>query len=372
MRGVLVWLTLMLASCSPPNEPERDGDPELGIRFLAEGASDGFARATQPRELIFPRDHASHPEFRTEWWYFTGNLHDAEQRHYGFELTFFRIALAAQDVARQSAWGTNQIWMAHFAVTDTAGARFFAYERFARGALGLAGATAEPFRVWTEHWSVGGEAHGDDARLTLRAREENVALELELTALKPPVLHGDRGIDAKGPEPGNASYYYSMPRLDARGQLAIGNRRMEVAGLAWMDREWSTSALSTGVVGWDWFALQLSDGRDLMFYRLRLADGTASPFSGGSLVEPDGQRQALSVDDVQLNPRRIWRSPASGVGYPVEWRLTVASEGLDLAITPRLDGQELDLAVRYWEGAVEAVDRESDITAQGYLELAGY
>jgi predicted secreted hydrolase len=299
-------------------------------------------------------------------------LNDADGRHYGFELTFFRVALTPEPAVRTSSWGTNQVWMAHFAVTDTASGRFVANERFARGALGLAGASAAPFRVWTEQWSVEGNASGAEPRFTLRARAAEAALELELVALKPPVLHGDRGLDAKGPEPGNASYYYSLPRLAARGQIQSGVRRATVDGLAWMDREWSTSALSPGVVGWDWFALQLSDGRDLMFYRLRLADGSASPFSGGSLIERDGTRKALSVRDVELVPNRVWRSPRTKVRYPVAWRLVVPGANLDLAIEARLDDQELDLAVRYWEGAVEAADRAGAITAVGYLELAGY
>lgn len=372
MRGAILLAGLALVACSAPEAPDAGDDPELGIRFMAEGVSDGFARATAPREFVFPDDHGSHPQFRTEWWYFTGNLHDTAERHYGFELTFFRIALAGQPAARESAWGANDVWMAHFALTDTANEHFVAHERFARGALGLAGATAEPFRVWTEQWSVEGEARGGDARLELHARAGEIALDLTLVALKPPVLHGERGLDAKGPEPGNASYYYSFPRLAATGELVTAAGRVAVEGLAWMDREWSTSALSPGVAGWDWFALQLDDGRDLMFYRLRLADGSASPFSGGSVVGRDGQRRPLSGDDVRLVPLRTWTSPTTRVRYPVEWELTVSSEDLDLTIAPRLDGQELDLAVRYWEGAVEARDRQSEITAVGYLELAGY
>ena len=372
MRAVALSVVLLLAGCGTTEAPDRAAGSQLGVRFLAEGSDDGFARASEPRELVFPRDHGSHPDYRTEWWYFTGNLHEAGGRHYGFELTFFRIALAAAAPERESAWGASEIWMAHFAVTDTAAQRFHAFERFARGALGLAGATAEPFRVWTERWSVAGEADAQSATLVLDAREGDVGLELSLTAEKPAVAHGEGGIDLKGPEAGNASYYYSVPRLAARGEVTVGGRRAAVSGLAWMDREWSTSALSPGLSGWDWFALHLSDGRDLMFYRLRRTDGGASPFSAGSLIDRSGRRRALTVDDVQLTPTRFWTSRRSGAAYPVAWRLAVLDEGIELAIEPRLEDQELDVTVRYWEGAVTARDTRGNITAEGYLELAGY
>jgi predicted secreted hydrolase len=263
--------------------------------------------------------------------------------------------------------------MAHFAVTDTADGRFIAHERFARGALGLAGATSEPLRIWLEDWSVSGTATDADARLRLSARHENVALELDLVGDKPAVLHGDRGVDAKGPEPGNASHYYSLPRLRAHGTVEVDGETTEIEGLAWMDREWGTSALSPGVAGWDWFALHLIDGRDLMFYRLRNADGSASPFSGGSLIDAHGGREELNADDAALTVLREWQSPKSGARYPIAWRLVVPKGEIDVTLEPRLDNQELDLSVRYWEGAVHAAATSGGAPAgDGYLELAGY
>src|SRR5690606_8472285 len=311
------------------------------------------------------------PEHRTEWWYYTGNLGTEDGRHFGFELTFFRLALAPAAPESRSAWATNQAWMAHFAVTDTARGRFVASERFARGALGLAGAEGTPPRVWVEDWHA---VFADGERIALRAASGDTSIELELAALKPAVLHGDEGLDAKGPEPGNASYYYSLPRLDARGVLESGGERFEVRGLAWMDREWGTSALSAGVVGWDWFALQLEDGRDLMWYRLREADGGTSPFSGGSLIDANGARTALAADDAQLEPLGYWQSAATGVRYPVRWRLTIPRAELELVVEPVLDGQELALSVRYWEGAVRVTGLAGgrEVRGSGYLELAGY
>jgi predicted secreted hydrolase len=370
----LLLLCASIYACHDPGATGSNSAQDLSIRFLAAGDAQGFTRAIEPRELVFPRDHGSHPEYRTEWWYFTGNLFDANQRHYGFELTFFRIALSPDAVARDSQWATNQVWMAHFAVTDTASGRFVAAERFARGALGLAGASAAPLRVWTEDWSASGSAGGDDAAIRLAARHDGVAIDLRLVAQKGPVAHGDRGLDRKGPEPGNASYYYSLSRLTASGTITTPSGDSAVAGFAWMDREWGTSALSPGVAGWDWFALHLSDGRDLMFYRLRESDGSASPFSGGSLIDAQGSRRALAAQDVDLRVLDLWRSPKSGARYPVRWRLSVPSAQIELEIEPYLHDQEVDLSVRYWEGAVRAIGTAEDepLSANGYLELAGY
>ncbi|HEY8555678.1 MAG TPA: lipocalin-like domain-containing protein, partial [Burkholderiales bacterium] len=346
-----------------------------GMRFLGAGEDDGFERAFEPRPLRFPADHGSHPTFRTEWWYFTGNLRADDGRHFGFEVTFFRLALAPREPQSDSAWAARHAWMAHLAITDTARGRFFASERFARQALGLAGAQAEPFKVWVEGWSATQAADpGGGFAVRLEAADGDAALDLELVSAKPPVLQGEDGWDAKGPEPGNASYYYSLTRLEARGRLSVGGERFDVAGLAWMDREWSTSSLSAGVEGWDWLSLQLSDGRELMLYQLRETDGSPSPFSSGSVVGADGTSRTLGADEFALQPLDYWVSESSGVRYPVAWRVEVPGERLSLHVEPHLPNQELDLSVRYWEGAVRVTGRsgEREVTGDGYLELAGY
>jgi predicted secreted hydrolase len=342
------------------------GAERTGLRYLSSGAGDAaFARADRPRPFVFPEDHGAHDAYRSEWWYFTGNLETAEGRHFGFELTFFRFALDAVASGRASDWGTNQAWMAHFALTDTQTGQFVAAERFARGALGLAGAVAEPFTVWVEGWAADARQvelaarGGDRFAARLEARDGDYSLDLELVAIKEPVPNGEDGLDRKGSGAGNASYYYSISRLEATGTISTPQGRYAVQGSAWLDREWGTSALEDGAVGWDWFALQLDDGRDLMFYRLRRADGA---------------RRALTVEDVRLEPTAAWTSPASGVRYPVAWRLAIPSEGIELVITPVIENQELDLTVRYWEGAVRArgTARGGALTGRGYLELAGY
>ena len=332
----------------------------------------GFARALSPHLFHFPKDHGPHPEFQTEWWYFTGNLETSQGRRFGYQLTFFRMALAPGAPARPSRWGADQVYMAHCAVTDVNGKRFIFAERFSRAALGLAGAGGDPFAVWLEDWSAR-ETSPSPWSLKLIAAEGGATLDLELASLKPVVLNGEKGLSRKGGAPGNASYYYSIPRLATRGELTLGGERFQVSGLSWLDREWGTSALAGDQAGWDWFALQLGDGRDLMFYRLRKKDGSADPFSGGTLTAADGSSRRLSAAEVRLSVVEWWTSPASGTRYPSRWRLSIPGEGIDLEVLPRLAGQELLGSFRYWEGAVSVKGMgTSALAGSGYLEMTGY
>jgi predicted secreted hydrolase len=383
-RVTLVCLLLLTLAACGADDSTRQGTgagvgaaPGLtGIRYLAAAGedADGFARALQPRAVEFPADHLPHPEFRTEWWYFTGNAAAADDRHYGFELTLFRIALTADAGSRESALAASQVWMGNLAVTDTAGRRFQAAERLSRGAAGLAGATLSPggeVEIAVEDWAI--TIDGDNA--ILRAADADFGIELRLRGIDAIVPQGRGGLDTKGPGAGNASFYFSAPRLAISGEIrSAGEPPVAVDGTAWMDREWSTSALSSELTGWDWFALQLDDGRNLMFYRLRSRDGGTSPYSSGSISAGDGRVTPLAADDVGLEPVREWTSPTSGVRYPVGWQLTIPSLDLELQISPRLDRQELDLSVRYWEGAVAVSGHAAatSVTGVGYLELAGY
>ncbi len=384
----------------------------------------GFARAAAPRAFRFPADHGPHPGFRNEWWYFTGNLVAPGGRRFGYELTFFRTALAPHAPARASDWAANEVYMAHFALTDSAGGRFRARERFEReGTVALAGAAVGPegLRVWLDDWtarSVSGcggvgvwakPAEGsrlsscdraassspegrDEAAsvlthtptlphshtgfwpIALSARDSGMALHLSLGEGKPPVLQGDRGLSRKGPGEGDASYYYSLTRMPTAGWLEIGETRFAVSGESWMDQEWSTSALGKDEVGWDWFALQLSDGRELMLYRIRRRDGGFSPFSAGTLVARDGRTRGLAAADARVDVSGTWASPRDGTRYPARWRVRVPSAGLDLDVRPILADQELNLTVRYWEGAVDVIGTSSAaaVTGRGYVELTGY
>ena len=366
-------LTLALVSCG------RDGGEPRARLSLTEtlGGTDtvGYARAVEPRPFTFPRDHGAHPDFRNEWWYVTGNLADDAGRNVGFQLTLFRRALAPAVPETASRWTTNQAWMGHFAVTDGEGGRFHAFQRFARGAVGLAGAEADPFRVWVEDWSLQSADGGATWPLRLRAADGDIALDLVLEQGKAAVLQGDGGLSQKGLEPGNASYYYSLTRMPTRGQVVLGADTLQVAGASWLDREWSTSALPEGVVGWDWFALQLGNGWDLMVYALRRDDGTAHPLSDGVLVDPAGGRHPLAFgQDITVAPSDTWTSPLDGSVYPSGWNVSLPGMGWNLEVRPVLRDQELDLAFRYWEGAVtlSGTDGAGALGGRGYVELTGY
>ncbi len=372
MRAVIVAFlsifALTLGWLLLPQSAEKN--VSTNVADLLGGVVDaGFERAVQPRSFLFPQDHAAHPGFRSEWWYFTGNLETVEKRRFGFQLVFFRNALKPGEAEGKSLWRSNQSWMAHFALTDAQGEQFHAFERFSRGAMGLAGAQLEPFKVWLDDWSVTEQ----DGQWVLQAAEVDLSLTLSLISLRPPVLQGEAGLSQKSAAAGNASYYYSIPRLAAEGQVVIEGGKHAVAGMAWLDREWSTSALGEEQAGWDWFSLQLDDGSDLMYYQLRRKDGSPDPHSAGSLVLPDGEVIRLGSKEVRLQPLAYWDSPKGG-RYPVRWQLHIPSQKLKLEVAPVLENQELDLLVRYWEGAVDVSGTRTGraVRGRGYLELAGY
>jgi predicted secreted hydrolase len=265
--------------------------------------------------------------------------------------------------------------MAHFTISDIAAGRFHAFERTSRGALDLAGAKTAPWRTWVLDWSaVGPDDVSTALPFHLRAGEGNISLDLSLEQGKSPVLEGDRGLSKKGPEPDNASYYYSLTRMPTSGILTVQGERFEVRGESWMDREWSTRALSSEQVGWNWFALRLDDGRELMFFHLRRRDGKKDAWSSGTLVDRDGTSRPLRADDVTVEPIGLWTSRRSNTEYPASFRLVVPAAALDLRVLPLLADQELDLTFRYWEGAVRIEGTAAGSTAKGlgYLELTGY
>jgi predicted secreted hydrolase len=414
--SMLVTSMLSPLSCAAPPSSHRAGDVETRTRRAAgpalsvldalgggAGAEDQrFERATRPREFTFPADHGPHPGFRSEWWYWTGNLDGPARRRFGYQLTIFRMALVPPPASpRASAWATSQVYMAHLALTDVAGQRlgapFLTDERTARAAVGLAGATATPFAAWVLGWRATGPAANATTAtatapgltpLSLRAMSDGVrgppfGIDLALLAGKPLVLEGDRGLSRKGRAEGNASYYDSLTRMPTQGTVTIADQSFPVTGTSWMDREWSTSALEAGQVGWDWLALQLDDGRDLMFFRLRrrataTGEDALDPASSGTLVDLDGTAHPLDHDDVLVTPTGGWTSPRSGTRYPAGFHLELPHAHLSVDVTPVVPDQELDLSFRYWEGAVDVTGTDSvtgtgrPIAGRGYLELTGY
>lgn len=347
--------------------------PSGRLEFLQDVEEQGYRRAKTVRPFRFPADHGPHPGYRHEWWYVTGNLDGPAGRRFGFELTFFRLALVPEpsEAVRepQSAWKTPLAFAAHFAITDVANDAFQFAHRYSRGDGRLAGATGDPVRVWLEDWFLERSAEG----WRLYASDGALRLALELSAAKPPVFHGERGLSRKSAEPGNATYYYSLSRLESSGALEIEGRSYAVQGLAWLDHEWGTSALASDQQGWDWYALHLSDGSDLMFYNLRKLDGSRHAFSAGTWIDPDGETTPIGAGDVTIEPLGYWDSPLGG-RYPSGWRLTWPARDLELTIQPVVKDQELNTRPRYWEGAVDVAGQRGGVPlhGRGYVELTGY
>ncbi|MBF0370275.1 MAG: carotenoid 1,2-hydratase [Magnetococcales bacterium] len=377
---LLLVLTLAMIGLWWLDTSEGEVSEEMSVsQVLGSGQTDGFVQVMAPHPFCFPEDHGPHPDYKHEWWYVTGNLESTEtKQRFGFQWTLFRIGLAPPgEEERLSKWAANGIHMGHLALTDEVGNQFIHFQRFGRLALGLAGAeSGPPLKIWLEDWQLtsrGGPADIPD--LHLKAQEQEMAIDLTMVAIKPVMLQGEAGFSQKGAKPGNASYYYSLPRLATTGTIQLEGQIHSVAGLSWLDREWSTSALEPEQSGWDWFSLQLNNGWDLMYYRMRRKDGENDPHSAGGWFDPQGQRTPIAASTFHITPLDHWISPKSGARYPSGWQLRELSSGLDLTVTPLLKDQELDgAAVRYWEGAVYFSGKHlgKAVDGRGYVELVGY
>jgi predicted secreted hydrolase len=353
----------------------------LGVLLLA-AAQQPFRSATAPYTFEFPRDHAAHPGYQSEWWYYTGHLRAADGRRFGYELTFFRFGLRPGDPRTPSGlsrWRGHELYPAHFAITDERGQKFFYVERFAREALGMGGAAANRLEVHADDWSLDGAPLADRRfeRMHLRARDGANALDLVQTPQKPPAIHGAGGVSRKAACASCASHYYSYTRLATRGTLTYAGTAFAVEGVSWMDHEYGTDELQPDQAGWDWFSIQLDDGREVMLYLLRRKDGSVTPESSGSLIERDGSVRHLELKDftVAVPFGAAWRSPHTGAKYPDRWRVGVPVAGLDLRLAPTVADQELASTtggVSYWEGAVDVKDGNGVSAGTGYVELTGY
>ena len=328
-----------------------------------------YAIAKPGYQYEFPRDHFSHPDFQTEWWYFTGNLKDATGRRFGFELTFFRAATSENRKAAH-VWDATDLWIAHLTLSDVQGQKFFHHERISRAGPGLAGADLSQGRIWNGNW---------EARLdSLQAVAENFHLNLKIDTRKPPVIHGENGVSRKAPGEGRASHYVSFTRLEAHGTLYYEGRQFEVEGTAWMDHEFFTNQLTRDQTGWDWFSIQLDSREELMIARIRRADGSLDPFSHGTYIDVGGLARHLRSEDMKLTYGGMWRSPQTKGEYPLRWRIEIPSLGLVLDASTPLPNQELvlksKLTAAYWEGAMDyrGARRGKPVTGVGYLEMTGY
>jgi predicted secreted hydrolase len=345
---------------------------------LAADTSQEFRVATERYQYAFPRDHGSHEEFRTEWWYYTGQVKANDGRPFGYQLTFFRRGMPRHQVRTlPSQWAVTQLYLAHFAVSDLSKGHFHYAEKISRAGLGKAGAARDRLHVWIDQWSAESPSTAPGTQ-TLHATDGDLALQLTVSPEKSLVVHGTQGISRKGAAAGQASHYYSFTRLATTGTLSIGTERFDVTGSSWMDHEFGSADLDKDLVGWDWFSLQLDDQRELMLYRLRRADGSADPVSSGTIIDRDGLGHHLSIGDFTLEPTSYWTSQTSHARYPQRWRLTIPSQQLSLELVPLMAEQELSTTrstqVTYWEGAIETTGtaQGQPIHGQGYMELTGY
>lgn len=331
-----------------------------------------FEEVLPERVLTFPKDHGKHQETQTEWWYFTGNL-DSKDNQWGFQLTFFRRSMLKEKAFKESAWGIRDLYPAHFAITDVTGGRFFHSEIISREGPGLAQAKDDDLNVYVKNW----QAYRDGQTIKLYAVEGPYRIELSLVPSKPIVLHGDNGFSRKAKNPKQASYYYSLTRMQASGTLQFDGTNHEVSGLVWMDHEFGSSILSDDQVGWDWFSIQLDDGLELMVFSLRDIRGAfEKPF--GTLVLSDGKPVELSEKGIKINPIGSWTSPRTGTKYPSGWIVRVEDEEIELTVKPVIPDQELSTSgstqVTYWEGAIRVSGKRRGlpVTGRGYVELVGY
>ena len=314
----------------------------------------------------------SHPAYKLEWWYYTGNVDTDTGRRFGYQVTFFRVGVDRAP-KNPSTFAVRDLYVAHVAVTDVENRRHLFAERVNRAGVGTAGASMFDYRVWNEDWEVRLE-YGTHR---LQARDPHFVIDLALSEDRPAVLHGDHGYSQKGATAGNASEYYSLTRMPTEGAITLDGERYRVRGLSWMDHEFGTTFLEPTQQGWDWFSLQLADGTDVMMFELRGKDGTAAPQSSGTLVSSSGAPRHLAAGDFTLTPGRRWTSPGSGGTYPVEWQVRAPGEQLDLSVTPVVDAQELigqRTGVTYWEGAIDVKGTRAGrpIAGRGYLEMTGY
>ena len=333
-------------------------------------AADDFRQVLAPRDWSFPRDHGRHDGFRLEWWYFTGNMHDSMGRRFGYQLTFFRTAFSPEKNQRLSQWGMNDLYFAHAAVSDIDGKTFFYKDRLERPHTGLAFSSDQTMDVLLLDWS----AKLDDGKIELKCPEKDFVIDLLCSEGRGPVLEGPGGVNIKGHEPGQASYYYSMTRLKTAGTLTVKGKTFQVDGLSWMDHEFSSDALSKNQIGWDWMGLQLDDGSDLMIYRMRNKSGSTDYLSGTKITS-NGQPHYLSQDQLKIDGDSSWKSPASGASYPQHWTVRVAGQP-PLTITSDMPGQELmttaSTKVTYFEGSATVTGDHGQHLGQGYLEMTGY
>jgi predicted secreted hydrolase len=364
LRRLMFLIVLPVLTLSPPVRGE---DEKTASSF-------SYLLAVPGRSLSFPADHNSHPDFKTEWWYYTGHLEAESGQRFGYQVTFFRFGVRDRQTSIKQTPLFTELYMAHFALSNFSGRNFLFRERINRGIGDRAGAKTDRFLVWNEDWSV--EGNRDNHKISVNDR--GTELRLVLKSLKPPVLHGQNGYSQKGEGEGRASYYYSLTRMQTEGELIVGGKSEKVRGLSWMDHEFGSNQLGPDQLGWDWFSIQLDNQSEMMLYLMRRKDGSIDPYSHGTLVYADGTTRHLALKDYRVDVLARWQSPKSAAEYPIKWKVIIAAEQIELEIAPHFPEQELitnrSTRVTYWEGAVQVKGTlgNKPIAGSGYVEMTGY
>ena len=368
-----LFFSMLFSACTPA--PTKVASATV-VEALGLGNDEPYAKAFEPIDFQFPLDHGPHPAYRTEWWYYTGNVTDADGGRYGYQLTFFRSALTPEVAERESTLAADQLYMAHFAITSEPADRHDSFERFARGDGNVAGATGDPtYSVWLDAWSAREIEPGIvELKASAQGEEGEVALDLRLHEVRAPLLHGNLGLSQKGGNAGNANYYYSLIETDTTGTMTSNGETFDVTGWSWMDHEFGTSALDSDIVGWDWFSVLLDDGTAFMFGEFHNAEGGNRSVYEGTLAFADGEQIVLGAGDFELESLGEWTSPESGIVYPHGWRVRFSQHDIELEIAPIVADQEMDVSFLYYEGSTEvrATVAGNEIGGRGYVELTGY
>ncbi len=355
------------------NGVEPVSSSDLTVASVMAGEDRGFDKADTIINFDFPRDHYAHPEYRTEWWYFTGNLYTAEGRRFGYQVTIFRNGIYPVQSEDTTGIRASAVYSAHIGVSDITAGEFHSFESLARGSGGLGGSDPSRSVIWAGSVSLQFEPGADPRRprMSVKAAKKDISLELEFTPEKDPVLQGERGLSRKSNKPGNASYYYSYTRLKTSAVFSINGKSLNLSGDSWMDREWSTSALDEDQKGWDWFALHLDDDTELMYFRLRDKNGKTN-FQKGSFVKKDGSYIVLKESDLKMTPKTL--AKVDGITYPSEWEIEVVPLKALFKVKTAMKDQEHKFSIRYYEGAVDAekTGGNNTIRGRGYVELTGY
>ncbi len=334
-----------------------------------------FTKADSVIDFVFPKDHGSHDNYKIEWWYFTGNLKDENGNHFGYQFTIFRNALSSDSMKSKNDFATNQLYFAHLGLTDVNNNKHYSFEKFSRGAKGLAFANSNPLEIRVEDWYCKGFYYNDDFKnpeFKIYAKTDEIEIDFDLKPNKNIVFHGNKGLSAKSNEKGNASYYYSFTNLGSSGRIIINEKSYLVKGKSWMDREWSTSALSKNQKGWDWFSLQLDDNSELMFFRLRDTNSNTD-FCKGTYIDKNGTYENLDCGKFDFQTKDYVKLD-NGKKYPSKWKLLIPSKNLNIEAETQIDDQEMKLSVKYYEGTIKVKAKKNGINLNGfgYVELTGY